>query len=190
MTDHRTGPVRSAAARESILEATVRLLKRQGYDHLTMEGIAREAGVAKQTVYRWWRSRGALIADCMIERRLVAVDIDVPDTGALGDDLVDWVETVLAIATQSDGGSLIRSLVAAAAEDGDVGDRLAEAFAAEKGLSHRLESAVRAGHLPEDTPVDALSMAILGAIIMPVLGRQSVDPERLRRLVRYLARPA
>jgi len=61
----RSGPVRSEAARQAILEATARLLVERGYDHLTMEGIAATAGVGKQTVYRWWPSKGAVIAECL-----------------------------------------------------------------------------------------------------------------------------
>ena len=43
----------------------------RGYDHLTMEGIAATAGVGKQTVYRWWPSKGAVIAECLLEGKLL-----------------------------------------------------------------------------------------------------------------------
>ncbi|WP_102194744.1 TetR/AcrR family transcriptional regulator [Microbacterium aurantiacum] len=189
MSEHRNGPVRSAAARESILDATARLLTQQGYDNLTMEGIAKEAGVGKQTIYRWWRSRGALIADCMIEGRLIPVEIDLPDTGDLRRDLSVWLETIIAIVADPAGGALLRSLVAAAAEDGAVGDRLAAALGADQKLSHRFASAVEQGQLAEDTPVDQLGMAILGAIIVPVLARRQIDPDGFRRLIDHLVRP-
>jgi AcrR family transcriptional regulator len=188
MTEHRSGPVRSAAARESILDATARLFTSQGYDHLTMEGIAKEAGVGKQTIYRWWRSRGALIADCMIDGRLVSLEVDVPDTGDLRRDLAVWLESIIGIVSDPRGASLLRSLVAAAVEDSVVGDRLAETLGVDHTLSLRLASAVRMGQLAEDAPVDQLGRAILGAIIVPVLGRRPVDPDELRRLVNYLVR--
>ncbi|MBW8762624.1 MAG: TetR/AcrR family transcriptional regulator [Microbacterium sp.] len=190
MSEHRNGPVRSAAARDSILDATARLLALQGYDNLTMEGIAKEAGVGKQTIYRWWRSRGALIADCMIEGRLATVEIDLPDTGDLGGDLNVWLEGIVSIVADPAGGALLRSLVAAAAEDGAVGDRLAAALGADQTLSLRLASAVRAGQLPEGAPVDQLGLAILGAIIVPVLARRPIDAVEIRRLVDHLIRPA
>jgi AcrR family transcriptional regulator len=56
VNEHRTGRVRSEAAREAILSATVRLIHARGYDHLTIEGVAKEAHVGKQTIYRWWPS--------------------------------------------------------------------------------------------------------------------------------------
>lgn len=190
MTAHRSGPVRSAAARDSILDATARLFTQQGYDNLTMEGIAKEAGVGKQTIYRWWPSRGALIADCMVDGRLVPVEIDIPDTGDLASDLGTWIESMIGIITDPRGGSLLRSLVAAAAEDSAVGDRLAESLGIDQTLSQRFASAVQMGQLAEDAPVDQLGLAILGAIIVPVLARRTIDPDDIRGLVAYLARPA
>ena len=134
MTEHRNGPVRSAAARDAILDATARLFAVQGYDNLTMEGIAKEAGVAKQTIYRWWPSRGALIADCIIEGRLTPIEIELRDTGNLRDDLNAWVASIIAIVADPRGASLLRSLVAAAAEDQAVGDRLAETLGIDEKL--------------------------------------------------------
>jgi AcrR family transcriptional regulator len=190
MTVHRSGPVRSTAARNAILEATARLFSQQGYDNLTMEGIAKEAGVGKQTIYRWWPSRGALIADCMIEGRLIPLENDIPDTGDLRHDLNVWLESINAIVADPRGASLLRSLVAAAAEDGAVGDRLAETLGIDQTLSLRFASAMRIGQLAEDAPIDQLGVAILGAIIVPILARRPIDPDEIRRLVDYLARPA
>ena len=55
----------------AILDATARLFAERGYDHLTIEGIAAEADVGKQTIYRWWPSKGALVADCLLEGMLL-----------------------------------------------------------------------------------------------------------------------
>ncbi|MDQ4110388.1 MAG: TetR/AcrR family transcriptional regulator, partial [Actinomycetota bacterium] len=77
----RRGAVRSEEARMAVLDATGRLFATQGYDHLTIEGIAAEAGVSKQTIYRWWSSKSAVVADAMIEDLLLPDQPVVPDTG-------------------------------------------------------------------------------------------------------------
>jgi AcrR family transcriptional regulator len=186
VNEHRTGRVRSEAAREAILGATVRLIHAVGYDHLTIEGVAKEAGVGKQTIYRWWPSRGALIAECMTEGRLIPVEFAVPDTGDLLADIERWLTGVLAVLDAPTGGPLVRSLVAAAAEDAAVGDSLSASLGVDRDLSERLASGIRAGQLPADAPVDELGQAILGVIVLRVLGRKGDHAESVTRLVRFV----
>ena len=178
--------MRSTAAREAILEATARLFHNQGYDRLTIEGIAKEAGVGKQTIYRWWPSRGALIGECLAEGRLIPVDFDVPDTGDLSTDVETWLRSVLSILEAPAGGVLLRSLVAAATEDAGVGAHLGESLGVEKYLSERLRGGIRDGQLPEDAPIEQLGRAILGAIIVESLSREDHDTGAIVELTRYL----
>ncbi len=71
-----------------------------------------------------------------------------------------------------------------------MGDRLAETLGIDQTLSLRTASAMRIGQLAEDAPIDQLGVAILGAIIVPILARRPIDPDEIRRLVDFLARPA
>ncbi|MFC9769866.1 MULTISPECIES: TetR/AcrR family transcriptional regulator [unclassified Pseudarthrobacter] len=186
MKAHRAGPVRSAAAREAILAATARLFHSVGYEHLTIEGVAREAGVGKQTIYRWWPTRGALIAETLTDGRLFPLDFGVPDTGDVVADVETWLEEVLAVLETPGGGALLRSLVAASAEDPAVGDHLSAAFGVDRFLTDRLASAARDGQLPQEAPIEQLGHAILGAVISTSLGRAPAP----RELIRYLFRTA
>jgi len=45
-----------------ILETAHRLLRELGYDRLTMDAVAREAGVARTTVYRRYRDKADLVS--------------------------------------------------------------------------------------------------------------------------------
>lgn len=51
---------RNARSHKAILDATVKLLGSNGYIDFSIEKIAGEAGVGKQTIYRWWDSRADL----------------------------------------------------------------------------------------------------------------------------------
>lgn len=186
VNEHRTGRVRSEAAREAILGAAVRLIHARGYDHLTIEGVAREAGVGKQTIYRWWPSRGALITECLTEGRLMPVEFDVPDTGDLLADIERWLTDVLTVLDAPTGGPLLRSLVAAAAEDAAVVDRLGASLGVDRRLADRLAAGIRAGQLPPDAPVRELGLAILGVIVLRSLGREGDHAESVTRLVRFV----
>jgi len=183
MSEHRQGPVRSEAARVAILEATARLFQIRGYEHLTMEGIAAEAGVGKQTIYRWWPSRAALVADCLLEGRLFSERFNFPNTGDLRTDLVSWLGNVFGILEEPAGELLWRSLIAAATENEAVGRRLYESLGIGSSLVPRLRAAVEASDLRADAPVEEIGEALMGALILRALSRLPTQPGSAERLV-------
>ncbi len=56
----RSGPARAVAKRDAILAASITLFGRYGYRRTSMEEIAREAGIAKGTVYLYFPTKEAL----------------------------------------------------------------------------------------------------------------------------------
>jgi AcrR family transcriptional regulator len=78
---------RNERSRQAILTATADLLGEAGYTKLAVEAIAARAGVGKQTIYRWWPDKGAVVLDAYLA--LVGADADLafPDTGDLEADL-------------------------------------------------------------------------------------------------------
>ncbi|WP_422927866.1 TetR/AcrR family transcriptional regulator [Singulisphaera sp. PoT] len=69
----------SAAAHEGIMDAVYAILQEKSVRDLTMEEVARRAGVGKPTLYKWWPSKAALVMD-MFEQRVVG-RLAVSDTG-------------------------------------------------------------------------------------------------------------
>jgi AcrR family transcriptional regulator len=51
----------------TVFAAALRSVHELGYVGATMDRIAVAAGVAKTTIYRRWPSKGALIADCLVD---------------------------------------------------------------------------------------------------------------------------
>lgn len=68
-----------------MLAATLAELADIGYAALSVESIARRAGVHKTTVYRRWKDRETLVTEALMDH--VASNIVIPDTGTLGSDL-------------------------------------------------------------------------------------------------------
>lgn len=58
----RPGARKDPEADRLILETTHRLLREHGYDRLTIDAVAREAGVARTTVYRRYRDKADLVS--------------------------------------------------------------------------------------------------------------------------------
>ncbi|MGP9681770.1 TetR/AcrR family transcriptional regulator [Brachybacterium sp. AOP3-A1-3] len=79
---------RSDRARRAILAATRDLVAEVGYSRLSIEGIASAAGVGKQTIYRWWRSKAEVLFDAILDVNTTPDGmVALPDTGDLEADL-------------------------------------------------------------------------------------------------------
>ncbi|MFF5642169.1 TetR/AcrR family transcriptional regulator [[Kitasatospora] papulosa] len=99
MSPHRTpdSSRRSDRSRRAIHEAALALVGEVGYARTTIEGIAARAGVGKQTIYRWWPSKAAVLLDAFLDmaaRQAAEADASggggeggIPDTGDLATDL-------------------------------------------------------------------------------------------------------
>src|SRR2546423_3030761 len=87
-----------------ILDTAKRLLREQGYARLTMDGVAREAGVAGTTVYRRYRDKAELVSAAIDSLRDPAKR---PDTGDARRDLVAHVDNMRRNFDMSLAGTLL-----------------------------------------------------------------------------------
>jgi AcrR family transcriptional regulator len=84
---------RSEKSRRAIYAAALDLVGEVGYPKTTVEGIAARAGVGKQTIYRWWPSKAAVLLEAFLDLSVQAAQeagqepYVIPDTGDLAADL-------------------------------------------------------------------------------------------------------
>src|SRR5262245_39218128 len=79
------GRPRSTAADLAIVRATLEILLADGYDGLTMAGVAQRAGVSTATLYRRYESKIDLVVGCVTTLK---DEFHHPiDTGSLAGDL-------------------------------------------------------------------------------------------------------
>jgi AcrR family transcriptional regulator len=78
---------RNERSRQAILTATADLLGEVGYTKLAVEAIAARAGVGKQTIYRWWPDKGAVVLDAYLVLVGADQDLALPDSGDFEADL-------------------------------------------------------------------------------------------------------
>jgi AcrR family transcriptional regulator len=174
---------RSEKSRAAIVTATRDLLLERGFDGLTIEAVAARAGVGKQTIYRWWPSRPALVADVMLEdadRILASVD----HTDDLAADLVGWVRKLVASLTTAHGLAMLRILTVAGMEHEDTAVKL------RAGFSAPLHDSVRArllAHGIDGAAADSAADAIVGGVVYPILsGVQKYSRRRAELTTRII----
>ena len=183
MTDRRGGAPRSEAARLAILRATARLFLEKGFGQLSIEGIAAEAGVGKQTIYRWWPTKSDLVAEALIEGMLMPEQVVPRFDGTLRDDLARWMRTVLAFVDDPEHDEMLKSLVAAGTINPAIGERVRDNLGADADLVRRLEQGVSDGELPAEAPIASIVELLIGAIVLRIVARSDADDGEAERLV-------
>jgi AcrR family transcriptional regulator len=167
----RPGAARNPGVRLAILRATSDLLLSEGYEHLTIEGIAARAKVGKPTIYRWWSSKSALIADCLVDEMLMPETFFPATTDDVMADITGWFRDVIQFANRGRNAILLRSLVTAAIVNPEVGAQLSKHLGAgPDSLEGRLSAAVTHGQLAADTPIAHIIELLLGAIVVRTVG--------------------
>ncbi|MFI7240977.1 TetR/AcrR family transcriptional regulator [Streptomyces qinglanensis] len=156
---------RSAHSRTAILRASVELVGEVGYPRLTIEAIAARAGVGKQTIYRWWSSKAAVLLEAFTD--LVHSEehgSGLPDTGDLEADLKAVLRATADEFSDAGFEAPYRALAVASAADPE----LAEQFAVRlqepgrKLYAERLRAAQRAGQIDPAVDPDLAVELLLG----------------------------
>ncbi|MCI2420384.1 TetR/AcrR family transcriptional regulator [Saccharopolyspora sp. K220] len=149
---------RSERSRTAILTAARELIGEIGYGKLTIEAIAARAGVGKQTIYRWWPSKGAVVFDSLLalSEQADGAGIVLPDTGDIEADLKTVLRATAAEFADPEFEKPIRALNTEIINDRELAAAYREKMAAPmtEAKKQRLRSAQRAGQLAADADLD------------------------------------
>lgn len=185
-----TGRRRNDAAAEAILDAAFRLLSEPATEPLTVDAIAAEAGVGKQTIYRWWPSKGAVLADALARH---AQEVVPPrDTGSFTGDLTAFLVDSFAGLQDEGLAGRLRQIVAAAQHDEHVARILADFTATRRAaLRELLQRGRESGDLSADADLDMLVDMVYGVLYYRLLvGHAPLDEKAARSLAAELTTTA
>lgn len=170
----RRGRPRSAAAERSIVDAVVRLLE-EGVpiSELSIERIARTAGVGKATIYRRWEGKEALFLD--VVRSMEPDDPPLPGTG-VRDDLIALVETMRRRGLAKRSSALLHNLFAQMQSYPELWDLYHRTAVAPRRelMEAVLRRGVESGEIRSDLDLDLLGDLFVG----PMLVRSVLRPDR------------
>ncbi|MET9292070.1 TetR/AcrR family transcriptional regulator [Streptomyces sp. NPDC003077] len=169
--------------RAAVLEATMAELTRTGYAALTVEGVAQRAGVHKTTVYRNWKTSDDLVADALTTH--FAVDVPIPDTGAVESDLRALARSLVATMTTRAGRALLATVLSEAVRVPRLADIKQALFDDRfRRAEPVVTRAVERGELPEETDPAELLKALAAPIYFRlVFTGETVDETTADRAV-------
>ncbi|HVQ91243.1 MAG TPA: TetR/AcrR family transcriptional regulator [Mycobacteriales bacterium] len=160
---------RSEQARQAVLEAADDLLVEKGFAGITMEAIAARAGVAKQTIYRWWNSKTDVLMDAFLQD--LTEELTPPDHGDLARELHAYLRQLARFLSQSDAGAVFKALIAQTQHDPLFARDFRGRYLDEQRRRDRLplERAVQRGQLPAGIDLAAETDQLVGPLYYRVL---------------------
>jgi AcrR family transcriptional regulator len=132
-----TGRRRNEAARAAVLQATWDILRERGAEGLTIDAIARRAQVGRQTIYRWWPSRAAIVFEAASESARMIVPSE-PDTGSLRGDLRAFLRASYEGAARPETAPVLRAMASEGLRDEAFAQALREFTAERRGALQAL----------------------------------------------------
>ncbi|MFC8272093.1 TetR/AcrR family transcriptional regulator [Streptomyces sp. NPDC057271] len=161
----RRAPAGAAVLREDVTEAiraaVFEELAAVGFARMSIEGIARRAGVGKTAVYRRWKSKLSLVLDLL--GAFAAQGLPAPSTGSLHGDVRALLEVASHALRHPVASQVIPDLLVEAARQPEIADAIKAALLdGQQGVVAQIvREAVSRGELPDGAdPERALDLIV------------------------------
>ena len=144
----------------AVIEAAQRHLARHGYDAMSLNAIAEEAGTSRQAIYRRWPSKPDLATAAIAS--LAQAD-QREDSGSPFDDLVAELDAFHRGVTRPNGVSMVGSMLQTATDD-ELKALYVERVVAprRRRLRHILQRAAALGQIDDGADIDFAVAACTG----------------------------
>jgi AcrR family transcriptional regulator len=189
LSKRTTGRPRSEKTRKVILKTAFRLLRQDGFDNVSAQQIACEAGVSTATLYRWWDNKQAILLDAYLETTR-----DILPRGKRGSPLGRLRTYTLRIADflRSANGTVFLRLLLAIQDD----PALRKGFYENVFLPRRAEGcaivqdAIDAREIPGRLEPDFIINQLVGPQVLRALMRQPLNAKYAQRIFDSVMRGA
>jgi AcrR family transcriptional regulator len=168
MRTSRRAPAGAAVLREDITDAiraaVIEELASAGYARMSIEAVARRAGVGKTAVYRRWPSKLHIVID--VVSAIAVQGMPVPDTGTLRGDVRALLGMIARALRNPLAAQIIPDLLAEAARNPDIARTLEVALRDTQRdvITVVLRNAVQRGELPADTDAELALDLVTGPL--------------------------
>jgi AcrR family transcriptional regulator len=177
----RPGARKDPEADRLILETAHRLLRELGYDRLTIDAVAREAGVARTTVYRRYRDKADLVSAAIETLR---APVKRSATGDVRRDLIAHLDGV----RRNYGVSLAGTLLM----EEPYNPRLLELFRQRmvtpqrRILAEAIQEGIARGQIRANVDIERVLDLLLGAFFAAVFANGRPGPDWPEQIVESL----
>ena len=159
---------RGPKVRAAVRAATLAELSESGYAALTVDNVARRAGVHKTTIYRRWKDREGLVADAMTD--LAATKVIFPDSGDIDIDLRRLARSLVEFLNSPTGQAMAAATLSDAGRIPEIAEAKHRFFEDRFRRAQPVVSgAIARGELPADTDPAELVRTLVAPIYLRLL---------------------
>jgi AcrR family transcriptional regulator len=168
----------------AIRNAVMHELAEVGYGRLSIEAVARRAGVGKTAIYRRWSNKLEMVLEIVSE--VAGRSVPLPDTGSFSGDLTLLMMIVSKALQHRIASQIIPDLMAEAARNPQIAETLQKALRVHQtAVGDKLVGqAVARGELPGDADPQLAVDLILGPLYWRLaVARNPISDEYLEKLI-------
>ncbi|WP_127545257.1 TetR/AcrR family transcriptional regulator [Actinoplanes sp. OR16] len=167
----------------AIRNAVMNELAEVGYGRLSIEAVARRAGVGKTAIYRRWSNKLEMVMEIVSD--VAERKVPLPDTGSFAGDLELLMMIVSRALQHRIASQIIPDLMAEAARNPQIAETLQRALRIhQQALAEKLVGqAVTRGELPEGTDAGLAVDLMLGPLYWRLaIAREPIGDDYLEQL--------
>jgi AcrR family transcriptional regulator len=178
------GRPRSQESEDAIINATMALLRLQGYGGVTLDKVAARAKASKPTIYRRWPSKEHLV--------IAAFDrfppLQAKDKGDVLEELLDLYEQFIAIMHQRPLAGVLPMLAGEWAHNPKLASAMEPLVERRREpITVVLRRAAARGELPAATDIDMANDLVMGPLLQRMFFRRAdVGRKSLRKLLQIV----
>lgn len=148
----------------AIRDAVIEEISEDGVGRLSVDSVARRAGVGKAAIYRRWPTKEAMLEDVLLKSGLKVVR--APDLGSLHEEVAHYLREATALLADPMHASLLPHLYAEVATNSPLGDAIRKVLHRVKreSVGEIVDRAIERGELTDDFDVEIALDVLAGPI--------------------------
>lgn len=181
----KSGRPRSESSRRAILDATRRLLTHSSVQKLSIEAIAKKAGVGKTTIYRWWPNKSSVVMEAIFSQPAFNNVLPTPRNGVQG-----VTQQLDKLCRQMGGknGRLVAEIIGEAQSDPEALKIFVQTYLQDRynTLSSYIDGGKQTGEFSEDLDTDSAIDVVLGPVFFRLISGQELDDAFIKDMTAML----
>ncbi len=181
----KTGRPRSEKSHNAVMDATRKLLVQTSVQKLSIEAIARKAGVGKTTIYRWWPNKSAVIMDAILSQPTYNNTLATPRNAV---EAVTAQLEKLARQLKGKNGRVVSEILGEAQSDPESLKYFTEIFLQSRydKLYSYIEGGKQTKEFSEDINTDIAIDIVMGPIFFRLFSGQDLDDDFIQEMIDLL----